>query len=147
MRVQAGRKQKPTIPEPEPAEETSLSERKIKTLPISPYSSKTWLENPAKVLIPKDRPWEGAHPPLPTSKHHTQKNTSFQATTKKFIFRRTDGEPRTASQIFLRPDTQDLRPAPRILPSAENPRSYLPALTKPPVVALITPMPFRSFSL
>jgi hypothetical protein len=90
---------------PEPAAETSLSERKIKTLPISPYSSKTWLENPAKVLIPKDRPWEGGVPPLPTSKHHAQKNPSFQATTKKFIFGRTDGEPRTASQIFLRPDT------------------------------------------
>jgi hypothetical protein len=62
MGVQAGRKQKPTIPEPEPAEETSLSERKIKTLPISPYSSKTWRENPAKVLIPKDHPWEGGTP-------------------------------------------------------------------------------------
>jgi hypothetical protein len=30
---------------------------------------------------------------------------------------------------------------------ALQPRSYLPALTKPPLVALITPMPFRSFSL
>jgi hypothetical protein len=53
---------KSPIPDPEPAAETSLSERKIKTLPISPYSSKTWLENPAKVLIPKDRPWEGGTP-------------------------------------------------------------------------------------
>src|SRR5450759_893757 len=34
----------------------------------------------------------GVGPPLPTSKHHTQKNTSFQATIKNFIFRRTDGE-------------------------------------------------------
>src|ERR1019366_177096 len=87
-----GGSKSPPSQEPEPAEETSLSERRIKTLPISPYSSKTWRENPPKVLIPKDRPWEGV-PPLPTSNHHTQKNTSFQATTKKFIFGRTDGEP------------------------------------------------------
>jgi hypothetical protein len=57
-----GVQRRENIPEPEPAAETSLSERRIKALPISPYSSKTWLENPAKVLIPKDRPWEGGTP-------------------------------------------------------------------------------------
>ena len=57
-----GFQRRENIPEPEPAAETSLSERRIKTLPISPYSSKTWLENPANVLIPKDRPWEGGPP-------------------------------------------------------------------------------------
>src|ERR1035438_1441418 len=47
---------------------TSLSGRRIKTLPISPYSSKIWRENPEKVLIPKDRPWEGGprHYPVNT---------------------------------------------------------------------------------
>jgi hypothetical protein len=80
---------------------TSLSERRIKTLPLSPYSSKTWRKNQAKVLIPKDR---GGVPPLPTSKRQTNKNTSSQATTRKFIFGRTDGEMRTASQISLRTD-------------------------------------------
>src|ERR1019366_9901460 len=57
-----GGSKSPPSQEPEPAEETSLSERRIKTLPISPYSSKTWRENPPKVLIPKDRPWEGGYP-------------------------------------------------------------------------------------
>ncbi len=41
---------------------------------------------PPKVLIPKDWPWEGV-PPLPASKHQTQKKTSSQATTKKIYFR------------------------------------------------------------
>jgi hypothetical protein len=97
MGVQRREKTKAPIPEPEPGGGTSLSERRIKTLRLSPYSSKTWRENPAKVLIPKDRPWEGGTP-LPTSKHQTQKNTSFQATTKKFILGRTNGE--LASQIL-----------------------------------------------
>jgi hypothetical protein len=57
-----GVQRRENIPEPEPAAETSLSERRIKILPISPYSSKTWRESQAKVLIPKDRPWEGGYP-------------------------------------------------------------------------------------
>jgi hypothetical protein len=47
---------------PDLAPETSLSERRIKTLRISPYSSKTWRENPSKVLIPKDRSWGEGYP-------------------------------------------------------------------------------------
>src|SRR5271169_6159311 len=54
----ARREQQP----PRTSGRTSLSERRIKTLRISPYSSKTWREILSKVLILKDRP-EGGYPP------------------------------------------------------------------------------------
>jgi hypothetical protein len=90
---------KSPIPDPEPAAETSLSERRIKTLPISPYSSKTWQENPAKVLIPKDRPWEGVPSYRPVNTTRRKIHPSKQPP-RKFIFGRTDGEPENSLSDF-----------------------------------------------
>jgi hypothetical protein len=57
----------------------ALSERRIKTLLLSHYSPKTWRENLAKVLIPKDRPWEGGY-------HHYQSvNTPRTKKPKKIL--------------------------------------------------------------
>jgi hypothetical protein len=72
-----------------PAAEVFLSQRKIKTLSLTPYSSKTWQEDPAKVLILKDRSWRGGVPPVPTSKHQpaeTQEKPSSKQSPGKFIF-------------------------------------------------------------
>jgi hypothetical protein len=89
MGVQRREEAKAAIPEPHSAAEAVLSQRKIKTLVLSPYSSKTWREHPAKVLIPKDRPWEGV-PPVPTSKHQAAekaKNLSLLSNHQKIYFR------------------------------------------------------------
>ncbi len=73
---------------------TSLSERRIKILPLSPYSSKIWRKNPAKVLILKDRPWEGGYPRYrPVNPKH-KKYLLPKQPPKKFIFVRTNGERR-----------------------------------------------------
>src|ERR1035438_7150120 len=83
---------------PRTSSETSLSERRIKTLRISPYSSKTWRENPAKVLIPKDRSWKGVPRYRPVNAT-TKEYTLPSETPRNFILERTDGEHRLVSKL------------------------------------------------
>ena len=80
MGVQRREEAKAAIPEPQPAAEEVLSQRKIKTLSLTPDSSKTWQDNHAKVLIPKDRPWEGGYhqcQPVNTRPQKKPKKPSF----------------------------------------------------------------------
>jgi len=92
MGVQRREEAKAPIPGARVGGGTSLSERRIKTLHISPYSSKTWRVEPAKVLIPKDWPWRGVVPHYLPVNTKRRKMQSSQATAKKFIFGRTNGE-------------------------------------------------------
>jgi hypothetical protein len=70
MALQRPEKARAAIPEPQPAAEAPLSQRKIKTLHLNHYSPKTWREAAAKVLIPKYRAGEGV-PPAPGTLSYT----------------------------------------------------------------------------
>src|SRR5271157_1717870 len=88
MGFQRREKAKAPIPGARAGGETSLSERRIKTLPVSPYSSKTWRKNPAKVLIPIDR-GEGGTPnyqPVNTPRTRKPPKKSFPPTHHQRIY-------------------------------------------------------------